>query len=62
LAADIAAMVAERGFHSLKAPIRQVTCPHSPVPFSPVLEDAYIPSPAAIEAAARSLTSAAEMA
>jgi pyruvate dehydrogenase E1 component beta subunit len=53
LAADIASMVAEKGFRSLKAPIRKVTCPHTPVPFSPSLEDAYMPSAARIEAAAR---------
>jgi pyruvate dehydrogenase E1 component beta subunit len=44
LAADVAAIVAERGFASLKGPIRMVTCPHAPVPFSPTLEDAYVPS------------------
>ena len=53
LAADIAAMVAEQGFKSLKAPIAKVTCPHTPVPFSPSLEDEYMPSPARIEAAVR---------
>jgi len=30
-----------------------VTPPHTPVPFSPVLEDLYIPGPAKIEAAVR---------
>ena len=53
LAADIAAMVAEQGFKSLKAPIAKVTCPHTPVPFSPSLEDEYMHSPARIEAAVR---------
>jgi len=43
VAADIAAMVAEKGFSSLEAPILKVTAPHTPVPFSPVLEDFYIP-------------------
>ena len=43
LATDIAATVAERGFGYLHGPIRLVTAPHTPVPFSPVLEDAYIP-------------------
>ena len=36
--------MAERAFDALKGPIRTVTCPHTPVPFSPVLEDAYVPS------------------
>jgi pyruvate dehydrogenase E1 component beta subunit len=52
VASEIAAVVAERAFRDLKAPIRRVTAPHTPVPFSPVLENAYIPSSAAIEAAA----------
>lgn len=60
LAADIAGLVADKGFASLKAPIRQVTCPHAPVPFAPVLEDAYVPSAASIEAAARSIVAPAE--
>jgi pyruvate/2-oxoglutarate/acetoin dehydrogenase E1 component len=44
LAADIAAQVAEHGFSYLNAPIIQVTCPHTPSPFSPTLEDLYLPS------------------
>jgi pyruvate dehydrogenase E1 component beta subunit len=55
LAADVAAMVADRGFGSLKAPIKSVTCPHTPVPFAPNLEDEYIPNPRRIEAAARAV-------
>jgi pyruvate/2-oxoglutarate/acetoin dehydrogenase E1 component len=53
IAADIAALVAEKAFAALKAPIRMVTPPHTPIPFSPILEDAYIPSPKKIEAAVR---------
>jgi pyruvate/2-oxoglutarate/acetoin dehydrogenase E1 component len=55
LAADIAAMVAEKGFASLKAAPRTVTCPHAPVPFAPALEDAYVPTAARIEEAARAV-------
>jgi pyruvate/2-oxoglutarate/acetoin dehydrogenase E1 component len=55
LAADIAALVADKGFRSLRAPIKRVTCPHTPVPFSPPLEDEYLPNPARIEAAARAV-------
>ena len=36
-----------------------VTAPHTPVPFSPVLEDAYVPSPERIAAAARETVGAA---
>ncbi len=55
MAADIAALVAEKAFGSLKAPILKVTCPHTPVPFSPVLEDAYVPTPGRIEEAIRTV-------
>ncbi len=44
IAADIAALASEHAFSALKSPVRRVTAPHSPVPLSPPLEDAYIPS------------------
>lgn len=44
-ATDIAALVADKGFTDLDAPIKLVTAPHTPVPFSPPLEQFYIPSP-----------------
>ncbi|MEO0981287.1 MAG: alpha-ketoacid dehydrogenase subunit beta [Pseudomonadota bacterium] len=44
LAADISSIVADKGFKSLKAPIKKVTCPHTPVPFAPSLEDAFLPN------------------
>jgi pyruvate dehydrogenase E1 component beta subunit len=53
MASDIAGLVADKGFKFLKAPIKQVTCPHTPVPFSPSLEDEFLPNPRRIEAAAR---------
>lgn len=40
-AAEIAARVAERAFHSLKAPIARVTLPDAPAPMSRALEAAY---------------------
>lgn len=52
MASEIAAVVASKGFDFLDAPIRLVTPPHVPVPFSPPLEDAYIPSAERIVAAA----------
>ncbi|MBE9558712.1 MAG: alpha-ketoacid dehydrogenase subunit beta, partial [Proteobacteria bacterium] len=51
MAADISAQVCEQAFSDLKAPIKTVTPPHTPVPFAPELEDAYIPSVAKIHAA-----------
>jgi pyruvate/2-oxoglutarate/acetoin dehydrogenase E1 component len=53
LAADVSAQVAQRAFGALKGPIEMVTAPHTPVPFSPVLEDLYIPSAAQIAAAVK---------
>ena len=53
MAADIARLVAEEAFGHLKAPIKTVTAPHTPVPFSPALEDIYVPSPAKIRDAVR---------
>ena len=42
--AEIAAMVAEKAFDYLDAPILRVAAPFSPVPFSPSLEEEFIPS------------------
>ncbi|MFY8092859.1 MAG: alpha-ketoacid dehydrogenase subunit beta [Niveispirillum sp.] len=53
VASDIAAIVAQKGFRDLKAPIEIVTAPHTPVPFARELERAYVPGPAQIEAAVR---------
>ena len=54
VATDIAATVGEAAFGELDAPIRRVNSPHSPVPLSPPLEQAYIPSVARIIDAVRS--------
>lgn len=56
MAADIVAQVTAQAFDSLKAAPVMVTPPHTPVPFSPVLEDAYVPTPDAIADAIRSTT------
>ena len=53
IAADVSAMVAQEAFDALKASIRMVTAPHTPVPFSPALEDLYVPSVDAIAGAVR---------
>jgi acetoin:2,6-dichlorophenolindophenol oxidoreductase subunit beta len=55
IATDIAALVAQRAFSDLKAPIELVTAPHTPVPFSGVLEDLYIPSADRIADAVRNV-------
>ncbi|MEO1089087.1 MAG: alpha-ketoacid dehydrogenase subunit beta [Pseudomonadota bacterium] len=57
LATDVTAMVTENLFSVLKAAPKQVTAPHSPVPFAAELEDLYIPSAAKIEAAVHEVMS-----
>jgi pyruvate dehydrogenase E1 component beta subunit len=42
VAAEIAAILAEDGLASLKAPVRRVTVPDVPIPFSPPLEQELI--------------------
>lgn len=54
-ATDISALVADKGFDFLDAPIKMVTAPHTPVPFAPVLEDIYLPTPEKIVAVAYEL-------
>lgn len=52
-AADIASIVAEKAFRHLKAPIRKVTPPHTPIPFAPNLEALYLPDAARVAEAVR---------
>jgi len=51
--AEIAALLQEHLFSDLKAPVQRVGANHSPVPFSKVLETAFVPQPSTIEAAIR---------
>lgn len=44
LATDVVALVADQAFDYLDAPCKMITAPHAHVPFSPVLEDVFIPS------------------
>ncbi len=55
IATDIAALAADKAFSELDAPIKLVTAPHTPVPFSPPLEQFYIPSPERIVATVQEL-------
>jgi pyruvate/2-oxoglutarate/acetoin dehydrogenase E1 component len=54
--AEVAAMIAERAFEHLDAPVDRLAPPNTPVPFSPTLEDAYLPQVADIEAAIERLS------
>ena len=53
--AEVAAVVSEQAFESLKAPVRRLTGPDAPAPSSWVLEQAGVPQPEAIVRAAAAL-------
>ncbi len=55
IGAEIAAQVQEKAFDYLDAPVARLAAPFAPVPYAPVLENAYVPDAARIEAAARRL-------
>jgi pyruvate dehydrogenase E1 component beta subunit len=52
---EIAALVAEKAFAALKAPVKRVTAPDIPVPFSKPLEDFYLPNENGVVEAVKSL-------
>jgi 2-oxoisovalerate dehydrogenase E1 component beta subunit len=54
--AEVAATIAEKAFEHLDAPVERLAPPNTPVPFSPTLEDAYLPQVADIEAAIERLS------
>jgi len=53
--AELAAGISERYSASLKAPVVRVASPDVPVPFAPVLENAYRPDPRRITEAIRTV-------
>jgi len=53
--AEIAAIIAERAFEYLDAPIVRVTAPDTPVPYSPPLEAAFLPDAERVGKAIRAL-------
>ncbi len=53
--AQVAALVAERGFEHLDGPVVRVAAPDVPIPFSPPLERAVLPQPSDIAQACREL-------
>lgn len=60
MAADISSLVATKGFNFLKAPIRTVTPPHTPVPFATPMERYYLPDPDRIADAIRQTVTSKE--
>jgi pyruvate/2-oxoglutarate/acetoin dehydrogenase E1 component len=57
VSAEIASIIMEEAFDYLDAPIMRVTAPDTPVPFSPVLENAFIPDEKKIVKAVKDIVS-----
>jgi pyruvate/2-oxoglutarate/acetoin dehydrogenase E1 component len=53
--AQVAALIAERGFESLDGPVVRIATPDVPIPFSPPLEQAVLPSVDRVKEACREL-------
>ncbi len=54
--AEVSAVIAEDGFELLDAPVMRLAPPHTPVPFSPPLEDAFLPQVADVVEAVQKLS------
>jgi pyruvate dehydrogenase E1 component beta subunit len=55
IASEVAALVAEKGFSSLKAPVRRIALANCPAPVSHALEKAFYPSASTIAKAAMAM-------
>jgi 2-oxoisovalerate dehydrogenase E1 component beta subunit len=55
IGAEIAAVLAERCFEHLDAPLVRVTAPDTPIPFSPPMEEFFLPNAEKVCRAARAL-------
>lgn len=55
LGAELASIISEKAFEYLDGPLVRITAPDSPVPYSPPLEDAYLPGVGQVLDAARRL-------
>ncbi|MDX6665590.1 MAG: hypothetical protein QOG68_1796 [Solirubrobacteraceae bacterium] len=53
--AEVAALIAERAFEDLDGPVMRIATPDCPVPFSPPLEQAVLPTVEKVKEAAREL-------
>jgi pyruvate dehydrogenase E1 component beta subunit len=53
--AEIASVIAEGAFFNLEAPIKRIGAMHVPIPFSPPLEDATVPTEQSVFEAAKAL-------
>lgn len=55
IGAEISSQIQEQAFDYLDAPVGRLAAPFAPVPYAPVLENAYVPDAARIEASVRRL-------
>jgi len=54
-ASHIAAVIADKGFHALKAPVRRITVPDTAMPYAPSAELPLLPNPDRITTVAKAL-------
>ncbi|HEX7183534.1 MAG TPA: alpha-ketoacid dehydrogenase subunit beta [Thermoanaerobaculia bacterium] len=57
VAGEVAARISEHAFAWLDGPVARLCCPDTPVPYSPTLEDAYLPNVDKLVAKVRELAS-----
>jgi 2-oxoisovalerate dehydrogenase E1 component beta subunit len=57
VAGDVASRISEKAFSWLDGPVVRLCCPDTPVPFSPPLEEAYLPNVDKLVARVRELAS-----
>jgi pyruvate dehydrogenase E1 component beta subunit len=55
MSSEFAAVIADKAFDYLDAPVKRVTAPHSPVPYNRELEHAYMPQPADVVGTVKNL-------
>ena len=55
IGAEISSQIQEEAFDFLDAPVARLAAPFAPVPYAPILENAYVPDAARIEQAVRRL-------
>ncbi len=55
MASEVAAVVSDKAFDYLDAPVKRITGPHTPMPYNRDLEAAFIPDEAAVVNAAKAL-------
>ena len=55
MSSEFSAVIADKAFNHLDAPVKRITAPHSPVPYNLELENAYMPQPADVVGTVKNL-------